>query len=405
MTPEGSRMDASTLQAALLKQPRHALFPSADQYSPGLGEAGWRAAVRAGNEQLIPRALTLGFQVGAQRLQSRDGNGNYLSMLLSALRLQAAQLAEDREVVAMVLQLGLAEVLPLQQIGHLLDAVPQHLRTAARPQIEVRLDAGSGVAPERLRDVGCTRFTLMDRAGEPGPARLADALRVGFTACCYQLSVPAADDADFLRRLQAVLTLRPERIALPAPETCPSRPCTASWLQAWTAVRHAGYVAIGADHYQRGDIAVTAGRGGDQRHCDLSGVPRRDRSDFIGIGLGACSQLGDVFLRLENDLPRWQERLRAGQIGVVAGLILSEQERLADEAAQSIACDHALDADAFHWRNGREVSECFEDVMPAIDLLVSAGVAWQDRRVLRLTEAGRLVWRTVAGCFRLPLLH
>ncbi|HDS1837953.1 TPA: coproporphyrinogen III oxidase, partial [Stenotrophomonas maltophilia] len=126
----------TALQAALLRQPRHVLFPAADQFSTGFGESGWRAAVRASNEHLIPRGLTLGFQAGRG---GRDVPPQaYLDTLLLALQLQADALAEDREVVAMVLQLGLAETLPPPQLGQLLDAVPQHLRTVARPQVEVR---------------------------------------------------------------------------------------------------------------------------------------------------------------------------------------------------------------------------------------------------------------------------
>lgn len=141
-------VDASedtALQAALPRQPRHVLFPPPDQFSAGFGESGWRAAVRASNEHLIPRGLTLGFQTG--RMGRDVPAERYLHTLLAALRLQADALAEDREVVAMVLQLGLAEALPPALLGQLLDAVPQHLRTVARPQVEVRLDAGSAVAP------------------------------------------------------------------------------------------------------------------------------------------------------------------------------------------------------------------------------------------------------------------
>ncbi|PAM48350.1 coproporphyrinogen III oxidase, partial [Acinetobacter baumannii] len=104
---------------------------------------------RASNEHLIPRGLTLGFQTG--RMGRDVPAERYLDTLLAALRLQADALAEDREVVAMVLQLGLAEALPPSLLGQLLDAVPRHLRTVARPQVEVRLDAGSAVAPAELR--------------------------------------------------------------------------------------------------------------------------------------------------------------------------------------------------------------------------------------------------------------
>ncbi len=90
----------TALQAALLRQPRYVLFPAADQFSTGFGESGWRAAVRASNEHLIPRGLTLGFQAG------RGGHDvppqAYLDTFLLGLPLPADALAEDREVVAMV---------------------------------------------------------------------------------------------------------------------------------------------------------------------------------------------------------------------------------------------------------------------------------------------------------------
>ncbi len=388
----------TALQAALLRQPRHVLFPRADQFSTGFGESGWRAAVRASNEHLIPRGLTLGFQAGRG---GRDVPPQaYLDTLLLALQLQADALAEDREVVAMVLQLGLAETLPPPQLGQLLDAVPQHLRTVARPQVEVRLDAGSALSPAQLRTVGCTRLNVIDRADAPGPTLLAQARQVGFTARYYQLRVPASEDIGFIERLHEVLAEAPERILLPAPCALPRDPSAAHWLQAWRLLRAAGYEPIGGDHYQRGDLPNPHGPGDGQRHCDLAGVPRRDRSDFIGLGLSACSQIGEVFYRLEDELGEWRARLQSGHMGVAAGLILSEDERMAAEVAQSIACDHALDAAAFEWRNDERFEECFAEQLPALSPLLARGWAQWDARVLRLAEEGRLLWRMMAACFR-----
>ncbi|WP_127563302.1 coproporphyrinogen III oxidase [Stenotrophomonas indicatrix] len=394
-------VDASedtALQAALLRQPRHVLFPPAGHFSAGFGESGWRTAVQASNEHLIPRGLTLGFQTG--RMGPDVPAERYLDTLLAALRLHADALAEDREVVAMVLQLGLAEALPPVLLGQLLDAVPQYLRTVARPQVEARLDAGSGLSPAQLRAVGCTRLNVIDRADAPGPAVLAQARDAGFTARYYQLRVPAAEDAGFIGRLQTVLADAPERVLLPAPCALPEHPSSERWLQAWRLLREAGYVGIGGDHYQRGDLPDPNGPGDGQRHCDLAGVPRRDRSDFIGIGLAACSQIGEVVCRTEDDLERWQARLRAGHVGVAAGLILSEEERLAAEVAQCIACDHALDAAAFEWRNDVPFDECFAETLPALAPLLARGWARWDGRVLRLAEEGRLLWRMMAACFR-----
>lgn len=390
-------MDDTSLHAALLEQPCHVLFPASWQLSHGFGEAGWRAAMLASNEHLIPRDLTLGFRV----LHGPDeGPDRLLEPLLSSLRLHANAVASDREVVAMVLQPGVAEYLPAPLLGRLLDAVPHQLATVARPQVEVRLDAASGIAPGSLREVGCTRLTVIDRAGADGGAILAQGQQAGFAACYYQLRVPARDDTSFLQRLQSVLALAPDRVLLPAPCVLPAQPEPGYWLQAWRMVRAAGYLPIGGDHYQRPDLAPPARNGNGQRHCDLLGVPRRERHDFLGIGPGASSQIGDVICVIEQQPRRWRQCVESGQPGVAAGLILSAHEVLVEEVVQSLASDHALDMRAFEWRNSLPFEEVFKDAMARIPAFIGRGWMRREGHVLRLQHEGELLWRTIAACFR-----
>lgn len=398
MSVEPSSSPGTAARDSVLRQPGNVLFPPAEHFSTGFGEAGWRAAMLASNEHLIPRGLVVGFNA-PEPVQQVDP-GAYLAALLAGLRLQAAGLAEDREVIAMVLKLGLAEQLPASTLGQLLDAVPAQLRTIARPQVEVRLDAASTLAPARLRELGCTRLTVFDRAGADGVSLLAAGQQAGFTACYYQLRVPSTADAAFLPRLQQVLARAPERVVLPTPDTMPDDPSSEFWWLAWEQLRGAGYQPLGGDHYQRADIALPERRGDGLRHCDMTGVPRRERCDFIGIGLGARSQIGDVFCRLEQDMARWQARLQAGHFGVSAGVILSENERLADEVIQSIACDHALDVAAFEWRNALPFEQCFSGAMQALQPLLQRQWLRWDHGVLRLQHEGQLLWRMIAECFR-----
>jgi len=397
MSVETAGMDDATLHAALLQQPAHVLFPPPHELSPGFAEAGWRAAMQASNEHLIPRALTLGFKVAAGDQERPE---NLLDALLVCLRLHANVLAGDREVAAMVLQPGVAEQLPAPLLGRLLDAVPHQLCTIARPQVEVRLEASSLVVPAALRAVGCTRLTVIDRADGDGVQLLKQGQQAGFTACYYQLRAPAHDDATFLSRLQQVLELAPERIVLPAPCSLPAKPAVADWLQAWRLLRVAGYQALGGDHYQRADLPMPLRNGDGQRHCDLMGVPRRERHDLLGIGPGACSQIGDVICRMEAQPAHWRACLVAGQPGVAAGLILSEHERMTDEVVQSLACDHCLDMGAFEWRNALPLNACFEDGIARIALFMERGWLRHEHGVLRIENEGELLWRMIAACFR-----
>ena len=397
MSDETAGMDDAILHAALLQQPAHVLFPPPQELTPGFAEAGWRAAMQASNEHLIPRALTLGFSASGDHGERAV---NLLDALLVCLRLHANVLASDREVAAMVLQPSIAEHLPAALLGQLLDAVPNMLCTIARPQVEVRLDAASKVAPAALREVGCTRLTVIDRAGEDGPGMLQQGQHAGFAACYYQLSIPLADDAAFLPRLQQVLTLAPERLVLPAPNQLPERASAVHWLQAWRLLRAAGYQPFGGDHYQRADLPPPLRNGDGQRHCDLLGVPRRERHDLLGIGPGTCSQIGDVICRMEPLAAHWRTCLVAAQPGVAAGLILSEHERMTDEVVQSLACDHALDVRAFEWRNALPFDAFFADVLAGLARFSERGWLRRDGDMLLIENEGELLWRMIAACFR-----
>lgn len=397
MSDETAGMDDIRLHAALLGQPMHVLFPPPQELSPGFAEAGWRAAIQASNEHLIPRALTLAFSAAAEQ---GGRAGNVLDALLVCLRLHADALASDREVAAMVLQPGIVEQLPPAMLGRLLDAVPRQLCTIACAPVEVCLDAASSVAPAALRDVGCTQLTVIDRAGEDGPQMLRQGQYAGFSSCYYQLCTPRGDDAAFLPRLCQVLTLAPERIVLPMPSQLPQTTSAAHWLQGWRLLRAAGYQPVGGDHYQRGDLPMPVRNGTGQRHCDLLGRPRCERRDLLGIGPGANSQIGDVVCRIEPHAAHWRACLVAAQPGVAAGLILSADECTSDEVIQSLACDRMLDIGAFQWRNEQSFDALFEEASAGLARFIACGWLRRDGEKLLIENEGELLWRMIAACFR-----
>lgn len=388
-------MDEASLQAAVLQQPAHVLYPAVEQLSCGFAEAGWRTAIHASNEHLIPRPLTLSFcapQPGAARA------AELLDALLVCLRLHANVLASDRAVATVILHADIVQQLSTQLLEQLLAAIPKQLETVLQPLLEIRVAAGSPVPAFRLGQWGNTRLSVIDHAAADGPRTLRQARQAGFGTCCYQLCTAGLDDSRWPGRLQQVLALAPEQISLPPPGTSPVM--AANRIAAWRLLRTAGYRAMGGDCYQRGDIAPPLADGQGNRHCDLAGVARPERCDFLGIGVGACSLIGDVICRIAPSWQHWRHCLEAGQPGVSAGLILSAREQLADEVVQSLACDRALDMRAFQWRNDLALESCFEQSMQRLQPYFTCGWLRRDGEVLRIENEGELVWRMIAACFR-----
>ena len=232
-------MDEASLQAAVLQQPAHVLYPAVEQLSCGFAEAGWRTAIHASNEHLIPRPLTLSFcapQPGAARA------AELLDALLVCLRLHANVLASDRAVVTVILQADLVQQLPAQLLRQLLDAIPRQLETVRQPLLEIRVAAGSPLPVSRLSQCGKTRLSVIDHAAGNGPQLLEQARQAGFSACCYQLSAAGSKDSllqgvcsrywHWHRSRSACRRPQPARRWQPTglpPGACCARPATAPW--------------------------------------------------------------------------------------------------------------------------------------------------------------------------------
>lgn len=384
-----------------------ALHPVAERYTADFGDAAFRTAAGISNEHLIPRSLTLSFCMPGEQDRHRVEPDAYLKSLLVALRRITELFDEDREVMHVVLADGLPEYLGVQRLGHLLDAVPRYLRTTAFPDISVTVRAGSEINPLLLAAAGCTRGTLIENAD---PAR-ADAspdagkamVTAGFQGTAYRVCLASDADHRWAARMERALEWRPDRVLLQWPGQGCDADAAARILQAAALLERRGYAACGADTYaRRGHASFGATRMG-AAYCDLQGMLRPERTDMIGIGPGATSQVGDVYCRTSTDYLRWSAGLESGHLCIERGLLLSESERMCAELLQSLACNHALDCTAMEARH-ELFPQCLEDALPRLGHVLDGNLAYWEQKILRLTPLGKLLWRAAADCFRSPAL-
>lgn len=393
-----------------LKQlPGHALHPAPEQYADGFGDMGFGEAIRVSNDHLIPRSLSLHFSASAPEQLARITAEDYLRGLLAGLGRVAELFDPDREVVHIALGEGLPEFLGAPGVARLLDAVPRRLRVVARPEVAVTLRPGSVAGVAELAAIGCTRATLLDTGDTPAEWLwpLQEALSGAGFAVTVQLpvSVRAAADA-CLERLDATLAWRPDRVALDwhaaAADAAPGT-LAPLLVQAAQHLQRAGYQPGGTDLYLRAhDPLLRRPPFAQARYCDLGGVEHAERTDLIGIGPGAQSQVGEVLCRSAREFGRWRAALGAGRFGIEQGLILSQDECIRAEIMQALACEGRLDIQEVEMNHSLAFRDYFAPALTRLQPLLDDGLACWQGRTLLLSYMGRLLWRIFVGCFQHP---
>jgi len=389
-------IDRTALARYLPAAPHWPLHPACAHYVCGFGDADFAKTVRVGNDYLIPRSLTLCF--GAPRGGSPIVPGEYLHCLLRALARTAALFDEDREVLYIVLGEGLPELIGCGGVARLLNAIPQSLRTVARAEVAVLLRPGNPVAVRSLVAAGCTRGVLLDDGTASAASRLAAREAIagaGFAATGHVL----AGYPDALR-VEEVLAWRPDRVGLAwLAAVGPTLPRLLA--DAVQGLGEAGYAPAGADTFAVAPSPLWR-CGSRAQYCDLTGTVRAERTDLIGIGAGAESQLGEVFCQAIGDPARWCAAVAAGRLGIERGLVQSQDEAMRAEIMQSLACDYRLDARAMQRTDAMPFHDDFALALARLRPLEEQGlVSWNDQ-VLSLSFTGTLLWRIVAACFQHP---
>ncbi|MBV6840148.1 hypothetical protein [Xanthomonas euvesicatoria] len=389
-------IDRTMLARHLPAAPHWLLHPPCAHYVCGFGDGDFAEAARVGNDHLIPRSLTLCF--GAPRGGLPIAPGDYLHCLLRALARAAALFDEDREVLYIVLGEGLPELVGCGGVARLLNAIPQSLRTVARADVAVLLRPGSPLAVRSLVAAGCTRGVLLDDGTASAASRLAAREAIagaGFAATGHVL----AGYPDALR-VEEVLAWRPDRLGLAwLAAVGPTLPCLLA--DAVQRLGEAGYAPAGADTFAMASSPPWRCSSRAQ-YCDLTGTVRAERTDLIGIGAGAESQLGEVFCQAIGDPARWCAAVAAGRLGIERGLVQSQDEAMRAEIMQSLACDYRLDTRAAECADAMRFHDDVAPVLARLQPLVEQGLARWNGQVLSLSFTGALLWRIFVACFQHP---
>ncbi|MNI13406.1 Oxygen-independent coproporphyrinogen-III oxidase [compost metagenome] len=165
----------------------------------------------------------------------------------------------------------------------------------------------------------------------------------------------------------------------------------------------AGYHYIGMGQFVRpdDDLAIAQERGRLRRTCD--GFTRHGFCDHIGFGLGAISQIDDLYTQNTDEIARYQHQLGNDQLPTSRGWRFETGEQIRHTVTERLACDLELDIRAIERRYGLVFPRYFASVWPLLEQLNRDGLIELSDRFLSILPAGRQEVDVICNLFEKEL--
>jgi oxygen-independent coproporphyrinogen-3 oxidase len=421
--------------------PRYTSYPTAVQFTPDVTAAAYRAwlAALAPDEAVsvylhIPFCARLCWYCGCntRAVNDRKPIGDYVQLLLAELDMLAAALPGRLPAEAIHLGGGTPNMLSAPELAAIFGALRERFRLTPDAEIAAELDpavltrdwvkaaASHGLSRASLGvqnldpkvQAAVNRHdTLEEITAGVGWLRAAGVASINLD---LMYGLPHQTLANTLATLDAILPLRPERLALFGYAHVPwmkahqklirdeALPGAAERLDqsgsAAERLRAEGYVQIGLDHFALAtDSLAVAARSG-RLHRNFQGYTTDDAGTLLGLGASAIGSLPQGFVQNAAQEMTWRTAVAAGDLPVARGVAITDEDRFRGEIIERLMCDFEVDVAEICARHSRPVSD-LSTAFARLEDLERDGLVRHDCARVMVTARGRVLVRSVCAAF------
>ncbi len=426
------------------RAPRYTSYPTAVQFGGAVDagvHAGWLSALppeQAVSLYLhIPFCARLCWYCGCNtRATTRaEPVAEYVDRLVDELALLEAVLPDRLRARDIHLGGGTPNMLSREDMGRLFKAIRHVFRVSPGATVAAELDPavltrdwvraaafhGLGRASLGVQDLSPRVQAAVNRI-EPfaviqqavGWLREAGVLSINLD---LMYGLPRQTVADVNNTLDAVLTLKPERLALFGYAHVPWMKANQQLIQdselpgpserldqseaAAERLAREGYVRIGLDHYALPDDELARALAEQRLHRNFQGYTTDPNAVLIGVGASSISRLPQGFVQNHGLERNWRDAILRGDLPTARGVALTDEDRFRGDLIEGLMCDLAVDVEAVRARHanaigaGPDLTVAFARLAP----FVEDGLLVLDGERLVVTEAGRPLVRSIAAVF------
>jgi oxygen-independent coproporphyrinogen-3 oxidase len=378
MTPD----DIRSLSAPV---PRYTSYPTAPHFHAGVGDGDygdWLAALKPGSAlslyMHIPFCDTLCWFCGCNtKITQKYGPvSRYLTALTAEVAIVSGQIPRDHSVRHIHWGGGSPTLLTPDDITRLAEATRAAFKLADDVDFAIEVDPRGLDAPriEALAKAGLTRVSLgvqdfdpevqaaINRHQSVAETRaVIDGFReAGVTSLNIDIvyGLPKQTLERLLATVNEVIAMRPDRIALFGYAHVPWMKTHQKLIRdedlpdiverhrqatfAAGALRQAGYVPIGLDHFALETDAMAKAAADGTLKRNFQGYTVDPADALIGLGASSIGSLPQGYVQNAPAQADYMRRIQAGKLAATRGLALSDDDRMRRDIIERLMCGMAF---------------------------------------------------------------
>lgn len=428
-----------------LSGPRYTSYPTAVEFQGDFGAADMKAAAirsRASGGPVslythLPFCAHLCYYCACNKVitKKRDKAMPYVQRLLKEAAMQADLFGADRLVkqlhwgggtptflprdVMRELMAGYGEIFNLQADENRDYSVEIDPREVDQDTLSTLWELGFNRISLGVQDLNLQVQKAVNRVQPRAmtEAVLDEARRLGFRSINLDLiyGLPHQTPESFAETLEAVIEMSPDRLSvfsyahLPQrfyPQTRIKDDTLPTPRQKLTILHNtinrlldAGYEYIGMDHFAKPDDSLAVAQREGRLHRNFQGYTTHADCDLVSLGVSAIGQTDDAYFQNNHDLPAWEAAIDAGELAVIRGVELTDDDRLRRWVIGQLICQFRLDREQFQAVWQQDFDRYFADELARLRHMTDDGLIYDDGRVLQVQPSGRLLIRAICQMF------
>ncbi len=421
--------------------PRYTSYPPAPHFNESVGITEWEEQIRL-NNQGNNRDLSLYFHIPfcdtlcwfcgctVEITRKRDKIDEYLHYLYKEIDLIRDRIHDERKVVQMHFGGGTPTYLTPEQIRQLGDKINRSFTFSDNAEIGCEMDPRELTEEHllALKEFGFNRASMGVQDFNPKVqesvhrinsyemvSEVVDWIRkLGFLSLNLDLiyGLPHQTRESFECTIENILKLAPDRLAvfnyahvpwmkphqklikeedLPVPEV--KLQMLKMIIERLTS---SGYVYIGMDHFAKETDELTIAQKEKSLQRNFQGYSTKLGANIYAMGMSSISQLENVYAQNVKELPLYYNRIRANQLPVGKGYLLSEDDKIRRETIMQLMCNLELDFAEMSNQLRIDFSYYFNNEIQHLGEFEADGLLIREPNKITITDKGRLFIRNIA---------